>query len=420
MANETKNLFRKRARDRLSAPEQLDRTLSVTSARGWIAVLTIFVVAVVVGVWSFVGEIATYVDAHGFLLNRGGKVVDSVSGSYGRLSAVSVSEGDRVEQDAVVATVVNEEAAERYASALALIEDRKKNLETLKTAIAEETAIARANDVRRRQHLDQLETAALEILETARNQVEDSKQLLEKQIIARVDLENSQQVLNQARRNLIELGWERDNLEANGIRRENSNTARIREMEAQVQAAERQAKELEIVVAAGQVLAPVSGQVIEIKATNGAIVQPGQSVVSIRTGAADLEVLLYVPPADGKRVEPGMQALVSPSTVRREEFGSLRGTVESISSFPVSIEGMVAVLQNQNLVGTFSKKGPPYAGRISLKADPETASGFAWTSPKASSQELSAGTLASVEIKTRSQPPITLAVPLFKELLGLR
>ena len=81
---------------------------------------------------------------------------------------------------------------------------------------------------------------------------------------------------------------------------------------------------------------------------------------------------------------------------------------------------MVAVLQNRSLARTFSKNGPPYAGRIALTSDPATASGFAWTSPKGADQRLTAGTIASIEIKTRQQPPITLAVPLLKELLGLR
>ena len=131
-------------------------------------------------------------------------------------------------------------------------------------------------------------------------------------------------------------------------------------------------------------------------------------------------MLLYVPPDEGKKVEAGMQALVSPATVRREEFGAIRGTVASLSLFPVSFEGMVAVLQNPSLARSLSSDGPPYAGRIALLSDPTTASGFAWTSPKAANQKPTAGTLASVEIKTRSQPPITLAVPLLKELLGLR
>ena len=173
-------------------------------------------------------------------------------------------------------------------------------------------------------------------------------------------------------------------------------------------------------MAAEIVLAPVSGRVIEIKVTTGAIVQPGAAVASIRTGTTELEVLLYVPPYDGKKVEAGMEALVSPTTVRREEFGSIKGTVESISPFPVSFEGMVAVLQNQSLARSFSEDGPPYAGRIALLSEPGDRERLAWTSPKSVSQRLTAGTLASVEIKTRSQPPITLAIPLLKDLLGLR
>ena len=392
----------------------------MTSARGWIALLTILVATAAVGVWSVVGEVSTYVEAHGFLLNRGGKVVDAVSAGSGRLSVITVAVGDEIEKDAVVALLANEEIAERHAGALALIEERTQALETLMAAVAKESRIARANNARRRKHLDELEATAHEMLEAARTHFENSRQLFEKRVIAHVSLERSQQQFNQAHRTLLDLSRDRDTLEANEIRREHDNAARIREMTAEVQAAQRQAKQLETLLAAERVLAPASGRVIEIKATTGAIVNPGQAVTSIRTGSAELEVLLYVPPADGKQVEAGMQALVSPATVRREEFGAIRGTVESISSFPVSFEGMVAVLQNPSLARHFSEDGPPYAGRIALLADPKTTSGFAWTSPKASSQRLTAGTLASVELKTRSQPPITLAVPLLKEMLGIR
>ena len=54
-----------------------------------------------------------------------------------------------------------------------------------------------------------------------------------------------------------------------------------------------------------------------------------------------------------------------PSTVRREEYGSLKGTVEKVShAFPVSLDGMIAVLQNRKLAETFSESGPPYSGRV--------------------------------------------------------
>ena len=415
-----KTTFRKGTSLRLTTPERLDRTLAVTSARGWIALLAILVVATAVGVWSVVGEVATYVEAHGFLLNRGGRVVDAVATGPGRLSTVVVAVGDEIEKDAVVALIANEELAARYAGALALVEERTRALDALKAEVATESGIANANNARRRKQLDELEATALDMLEVARANLENSRQLFEKRIVSRVRLESTQQEFNEARRTLLDLDRDRDTLEANEIRYRNENAARIREMTGQVEAAKHQARELEALVAAERVLAPVSGQVIEIKLATGAIVNPGTAVASIRTGTTELEVLLYVPPAEGKQVKVGMQALVSPAAVRREEYGAVRGTVESLSSFPVSLEGMVAVLQNQSLAQSFFQDGPPYAGRIALVPDPTTASGFAWTSPKAAGQTLAAGTLASVEIKTRSQAPITLAIPLLKELLGVR
>ena len=410
----------KRSSVRLTTPERLDRMLSVTPARGWIALLAILVVATAVVVWSFVGEVATYVEAHGFLLNRGGRVVDAVATGPGRLRTIVVAVGDEVEKDAVVALVANEELAARHAGTLALVEERTRALDALKAEIAAESGIASENSARRRRQLDELETTALDMLEIARAHLENSRQLFEQRIVSRLRLESTQREFNEARRVLLDLGRDRDTLEANEIRYRNENATRIREMTARVETAKHQARELGALVAAERVLAPVSGQVIEIKVASGAIVNSGTAVASLRTGTTELEVLLYVPPAEGKQVEAGMPALVSPAAVRREEFGAIRGRVESLSSFPVSFEGMVAVLQNRELAQSFFRDGPPYAGRIALVPDPTTASGFAWTSPKAASQTLAAGTLASVEIKTRSQPPITLAIPLLKELLGVR
>lgn len=382
--------------------------------------LAILVVAAAVGVWSVVGEVATYVEAHGFLLNRGGKVVDAVATGSGRLRTVAVSVGDEVEKDALVALVANEELATRYASARAVVVERARALDALKAEVAAESRIASENSARHRKRFDELEATTLEILDIARANLKNSKRLFEQRIISRLSLEDTQREFNESRRVLLDLGRERDTLEANEIRRRNENATRIREMTARVESAKHQARELEVLVAAEQVLAPVSGQVIEIKAASGAIVDSGTAVASIRTGTTELEALLYVPPAEGKQVEAGMPALVSPAAVRREEFGAIRGRVESLSPFPVSFEGMVAVLQNRELAQSFFSDGPPYAGRIALVPDPTTASGLAWTSPKAAGQTLAPGTLASVEIKTRSQPPITLAIPLLKEFLGLR
>ena len=260
--------------------------------------------------------------------------------------------------------------------------------------------------------------AARQSLESARERLESHRQLFEERVTTRMTVERSQQAFDRAQRELFSVLSERDTLESREIQRRNEQKARIVEMESRLHAAQRQANEIESLLDVQQILAPMSGRVTEIKAPEGTVLRTGQSVLSIKTGGEFLEVLIYVPPADGKRVEAGMEALVSPNSVRREEYGSVRGTVESVSAFPISQEGMIAVLQNRNLAQVFSEHGPPYAGRVILTPDPSTASGFAWTSPKAANETLTSGTLAGVEVKTDSQPPITLVVPLLKEVLG--
>ena len=413
-------LYRQKALNRLSSAEELDRALAVTSARQWLVLLTIMGLLGAVAVWSIVGEVATYVEAQGVIVNRGGTVVDAVAVNQGRLDALAIAVGDEIDKGDVVAIVVNDEIEERHAGAVALVQQRKRELGDLEREVADEDTVASANYARYREHLDELEDSAQEMLDFARNNFDNNRELFENDLISRVNLEQSQRELNEARRALLALNRDRDALEAGEIGRRNDQATRIRNATALLRDAERQASALKEVVSTGLILAPISGRVIEIKVASGAVVLPGQAVASIRTGAPDLQVLLYVPPAEGKWVGEGMPALVTPMTVRREEFGSILATVESVSAFPASLEGMIAVLQNQSLAMHLCAQGPPYAGRVALTSDPATASGFAWTSPRASTQTLTSGTLALVEIKTRTQPPITLAIPLLKEFFGIR
>ena len=415
----TTQLFRQAALDRLSSPEQLDRALTVTTSKTWLALAAIGVMAAAVVTWSVKGEVPTYVTASGILLSHGGAVVDAVPSGVGTLSRIIPAAGDAVEKGEIVAEVTNREVIERYRGALALVEERKRALGDFRSAAAAEDALVEKNVGRQRGRLERIEGSNRRQVEAARERLENHQQLYQDRIVTRVTVERSQQAFDRAQRELFGTLRERDSLESRELRRRNERETRITEMESRLQAAERQANELATQLDTQRVPAPVSGHVTEIKATVGAVLRPGQPVLSIKTVEGELGVLIYIPPVDGKKIEPEMEVLVSPTTVRREEYGSLRGLVENVSSFPASQEGMIAVLQNRNLVQTLSEDGAPYSGRVLLETDPSTASGFAWTSPKASGEKLTSGTLASAEIKTKSQAPITLVVPLIKETFGL-
>ena len=413
------NLFRQAALDRLSSPEQLDRALTVTTSKTWLALTAIAAMAAAAVAWSVVGQVPTYVQANGILLSHGGAVVDAVPSSVGTLSRIVAAVDDEVKEGETVAEITNREVIERHRGALALVKERERALAEFKEAAAEEDALIGKNTARQRRRLERIERSGRQQLEIAGERLENHRRLYEERIVTRVTVDRSQQAFDRAQRELFSTIGERDNLEAREQRRQNERRVRLAEREARLQAAERQANEIKTQLETQRVLAPVAGRVTEIKATIGAVLRPGQPVLSIKTEEGALGVLIYVPPAEGKKIEPGMEALVSPSTVRREAHGSLKGKVESVSSFPASQEGMIAVLQNRSLVQILSQDGAPYSGRVLLDPDPSTASGFAWTSPKASEETLTSGTLASIEIKTESQAPIHLVVPLLKETFGL-
>jgi HlyD family secretion protein len=168
-----------------------------------------------------------------------------------------------------------------------------------------------------------------------------------------------------------------------------------------------------------EVVSPIAGRVVEIKISAGSVLSVGTPVVLIEDEGAKLEAVIYIPAEQGKNVKPGFQVRVAPNTVKREEFGTMVGTVLDVSDFPVTPQGMTAVLHNDQLVKLFSHDGAPYAVAVSLQQDKSTASGYQWAVGKGPEVHLTSGTLAQAEITTRNRRPLDLVVPLIKKLTGI-
>ena len=411
--------FQNEGRDSLRTPEHLDRALYVTTAKAWLALCVLMVMTVAVIIWAILGEVSTYVKTEGIILSREGMVFDAVSVSGGTLMRIIPAIGDNVAKEGLVAEIFNAETMERYISATALAEQSAQTLKDRESEAREENALVLQNIVKQRERLVELERTGRELVDKARQRLQDDQALLAQGMIDRMAVERSEQALDLALRNLFDAMSRREGLEADELRRRNNLKARVNLAKSEHLKAKRRVSELATLIETGRIRAPVSGRVTEVKAQVGATLGSGESVISIETGGEGLDVLIYVSPLDGKRVKVGLPALVSPATVRREKYGSMLGSVESLSEFPASLNGMIAVLQNQDLAKTFSRDGPPYPGRVALTLDSSTTSGFAWTSPHAVDVKITPGTLATVEVKVSSEPPIALAVPWIKEKLDL-
>ena len=172
---------------------------------------------------------------------------------------------------------------------------------------------------------------------------------------------------------------------------------------------------------------PVSGYIVGLYRNAGEMVVGGEAVFVIEEARralsgkeAELFAQIYVPAAQGKKVLKGMEALVTPTMIKREEYGSIRGVVLSVSDAPVSKKTMLRFLGNEDLVEQLSREGAPMGVFIDLVDSDETASGYVWTSGKGPAVTIDRNSVCSVEIVTRRQRPLSLVLPFLKKyLLGV-
>ncbi|MFZ5642330.1 MAG: NHLP bacteriocin system secretion protein [Bacillota bacterium] len=164
-----------------------------------------------------------------------------------------------------------------------------------------------------------------------------------------------------------------------------------------------------------RVVSPYSGRVLEVIAQKGEWVKPGAPLMSVEIKGQDvkeLEAVLYIPLEEGKRILPGMDVQISPSVVKREEFGYMLGRVTSVSEFPVAAEGMIKLLGSRELAEKFSGRGTPVEVHVDLTPDAGTISGYKWSSRGGPPVKIDGGTLCQGEIILKKVRPIELAIPI--------
>ena len=174
----------------------------------------------------------------------------------------------------------------------------------------------------------------------------------------RQELTDAQQRRTDAQNEILKLRSQKTDLETERGREIQQSEFALNEARRQMNAAAEQLSQNT------QVISPMDGRVLEVKISPGSVLAVGTPVIEIESEGTKLEAVVYIPAERGKQVRPGMQVHLEPSTVKREEFGMMLGSVVSISDFPVTPQGMAALLHNDSLVSRFSHDGAPYAATV--------------------------------------------------------
>jgi len=420
MAGGSQQIFRSIALERAASPEQLDHLVVITRPFDWIVGLVILLALAAAVTWAVVGRIPTRVPGEGILISGGGKVADAVSATSGRLASVEVSVGDHVSQGQIVARVAQTEIEQRHRSAVEVYREREHEHADLNARIEAELSAKTNNFAKLEGAFQQIIRVTNQRIDYLTGEVKNLEGLLAKGITTRRNVEDRRRELTDAQQRREDAQNEILKLKAQKLDLETQRAKDREDSQFRLNEARRQMEQLAGELGRNtEVLSPIEGRVIEVKVSTGSVLSVGTPVIGIRTEGTMLEALVYIPPDRGKSVKPGMEVRLEPSTVKREEFGALVGTVLSISEFPITPQGMLAELRNDSLVTRFSREGAPYAAVVQLEPDEHTPTGYRWAVGSGPQMRLTSGTLTRAEITTRNRRPIDLVVPIFKRFTGI-
>lgn len=405
-----RNIFRKSALDRLSSPEQLDKLITFTSPRSWLILATVGIVLCCAGIWSWYGTIPIKVDTKGILLSSGG--VDVVyAKTSGQITDVPVSVGDNITAGDVIALIEGEDLVKQInkndglvgvLNALAAGSDWQnitvppELLELQQLGLQIQTAQAGAEAVSANPQL-------------AKDDYDRYVKLFEQGAVSREELDVKYSTYINAMADYSQQSLSVDQAVAkfNGAKQ-----AKLSEL---LSSSEELKDTLE---SDYKIVAPIGGKITEVRASKGDIVTAGSPVTAISRIGSDvkeLEGIIYVPVDEGKKLSVGMAVKIYPSTVEKEEYGYMKGTVSSVSEYPVSAQTAMALLGNEALVQELTSVGAPLEVHVDLTADAKTASGFKWSSRKGADLSIDNGTLCGASIVVDGKRPISMVIPLLKK-----
>lgn len=405
---------------RRRSQEGLDARVTFIPRGNALLAAALAVITLAGGVWGVFGSIPSKAYGQGIIVRQNQHLSPVTALMGGRVSAMQVSRGDVVEEGEVVATVTPPVLVKE----LELARDRLETMVADLDAFAERqqtemTARERATE-RELESLAAALTATRSKAEALGALLRDEEGLLREGLVRRPVFIEYRTDFHDAQSEIEDLKARIERAKADLVAYTAEARERFDERRLEVEDQKRTVGDLEARLTVTTTLqAPISGIVEAIEVGIGDVVEAQDIVLIIATGDPGYEVLTFLHPDEARRVTVGMPVHVVPITVKKAEFGTMRGRVVSVSEEPASPAEIQMLLRNAKLTETFSTLGSPYLCWVALVRDADARSGFVWWSGAGPPFAIEIGTLAAAEIIVREQAPIAWVVPAVLEALDL-
>lgn len=407
------SIFRQSALDRLSSPDRNDAPLKLVRAPAWLLLGALVAAIVAALIWAMMTHSPVKVAAPGVLIGQNG-LSEIVSNEAGRIDRVLVTTGQQLRAGDPVAIVVRTDLERDLAEARAKLKAAQARYARL-TSFYQDRG-------RRGEGADALRLATLR---ESRRALEDRARFLSEKLVqmraltARgfiqpdriVDVEAD---LAEARERIANQGEAAVRVRVDANTKTGEASLALFDEQRTIEEQGREIARLTAQLSEQRLIrAREAGQVTEIKVSGGDVIGAGSAVATLApaTGDAGLVALLYVPVAEGKRIQPGMRAEITPANVERAVYGHISGRVLSVAPLPATAEGVRRVLRNDALVTQLMAGGAPIEVRVALDRDRTTPSGYRWSASKGPRGGISAGSALKGQVVIDRKRLIALLFP---------
>ena len=417
-------IFRQKAMEHIANPDQLDQSLQIVRPWALFGLLFVLLITLAGITWSILSTAPEKVSGSGVILSPGG-VIAAISEDHGVVEQMLVEVGETVKADTAVALVNRPDLRDQLENARADAELARAELRQLQQTTNRQQQLAQQRHdsliAAYEERLDNLkkQQQSLLALHSGKSNLREQGMISAERILeSETQLANIENELSTVQTHIIERTLE---FEAQRSQQDLEVAAK----QGEVDRLERKVKNLDTEYQRKRhVRTPQDGTVVEQTVSSGDQIAAGQTLVRLLPASGSsshppaVEVVGFIPAADGRRVESGMQAQVDLSIVNRETDGYLFGTVEQVSSLPSSRESLMNRLRDDVLVDQILQMGAPVEVIISLQPDPDSPSGYRWSSGVGPEITVQPGTLAEAQVIVDRTPIISLLFPAFDHVIG--
>lgn len=403
----------------IASPEELSRRISIVDTKGKFAVGAGIILAVALVLWSVFGSVPEMVPGSGILVPPDG-LMGVVALGQGQVTEVDITPGDVIRSGDILARISMPELETERQSILASLKNAKLWSEERTAYYGQTMAVQGRNNVERIEHLRFRMDYLNEYFAFLKKHVKGLDNM-NKGYITPKEVEdtrkNMQTVLaeiNDCKLKIAEVQATDLDLASKAAQDRLQSLEKETELTLALESVEHRLKLF------SKVRSPYDGVVVELGVERGDYVSPGVSMVKLRPLDSPLEASLLFPVEVGKKIKPGMVAYVYPSTAAKEEYGCIYGLVSAVSEYPVSAESLMKSIGTEQLISSLMEQGVMIMARISLLRDPNTPSGFKWSSSTGPKEHVvEAGTVCTGNIVLERSRPIDLVFPKFSKMVGL-